>query len=173
MIAKKRINIILIIAVIALWGTVGYRSVKNFFYTKEEFITENKKQNIKSILTQRDTFNLGTLKYDPFLKKSIPKQTKITIHKTNKPQPKKNPETEISFPDVKYFGYIKSGKNPEVLLLKINNKLCRIHKGENKDGILIKKIYEDSIRISFNKTLRTIIKVKQTDNKLLTRINQP
>lgn len=171
MIAKKKINIVLIIAVVALWGTVGYRSVKNFFYSKEEFITENKKQNIKSILTERDTFNLGTLKYDPFLKKSIPKQTKITIHKINKPLPKKNTEPEVYFPDVKYFGYIKSGQNPEVLLLKINNKLCRIHKGENKDGILIKKIYEDSIRVSFNKTVRTIIKIKQTDNKPQQKIN--
>lgn len=159
---KKAINIILIIVVLSLWGTVGYKYINRFFSNDEIAYNLSNDYNYNEIsIIKKDTFILQPLTKDPFLNKvfSKPKiQTQISpsIPKTNiNPKPKEI----IPFPSVQYFGYIKSkDKKEELILVKINNRLERVRLNSNIDGVVVKKIYKDSIIVNFNNEVRSFIK---------------
>lgn len=153
---KKRINIILILAVIGLWGTVIYRAINQYLFSKKniENITPSR-VNFNSKLMTKDTFLLEVIPRDPFLNKknysTIPIQKKIF---RNNQAIKKNiqilnkKEASI-WPVVLYYGYIK-GKR-EIALLNINKKLYRLGINEQKDGLIVRKIYKDSVEVTYNK----------------------
>ncbi|MGV7108099.1 hypothetical protein [Flavobacterium sp. U410] len=157
---KKHINIVLIAVVVALWGTVLYKYVNRFFadneiaYTPQEFSTP--------VITQikKDTFNLQPLNRDPFLgkilakKEEAPRQRRIV--QPSSPKKSVEPKAVKPFPSVKYFGYIKSqDKNEELILLKVNNRLERVRLNSDIDGLLVKKIYKDSVVVSYGKETRS------------------
>jgi hypothetical protein len=159
---KKHINIVLIIAVISLWGTVLYKYVNRFLTTNELVYTQ---QNLSIPIVakiEKDTFTIYPLERDPFLGKLLVK--KQNNFKTKNPVIKsfvKNIEPKITspFPRIQYFGYIKSqDKSEKLILLKVNNKLERVRLKANIDGLIIEKIYKDSIEVLFNKEKRIFVK---------------
>lgn len=159
---KKKINIILIIAVLGLWGLVGYRFLRNYF-AKEGSTAYHQDTNFASqkIVIQRDTFIMKPLIRDPFLSVGL-------VNNTTKPIPvnyshaaqrqQKLPKVKAPaapWPEIIYYGYIKSGKNTEVAVIKINGQLVRMKKGETKNNFLIKGVYKDSIVIIYYKEKKT------------------
>ena len=66
--------------------------------------------------------------------------------------------TPTSWPEIQYFGYIKSGNSNELAVIKIDGKLQRLRKGEIKQGILVNSVFRDSVIVHFNKEKRTFIK---------------
>jgi hypothetical protein len=163
---KKKVNIILTMVMLCLWGTVGYKYVNRFFVSdeaptlKEAGLTTNMSNKIK-----KDTFDLKPLGNDPFLNKRLSKPI-IKAHVVTRyvAKPKLNPEPKklkiiTPFPTVKYFGFIKSqDKKEELILLKINNTLHKTRLNGNCDGIMVKKIYKDSVQVIFGKETRIIKK---------------
>lgn len=159
---KKMINAVLIIVVVSLWGTVSYKYINRFFGENEVFYDTPENYNFDTLsVISKDTFKLQPLTKDPFLNKivtqpkiqssSIPKQSII----------KKEPvlKTPIQFPAVQYYGYIKSkDKKEELILVRINNRLERVRLNDNIDGLIINKIYKDSIVVNFNKETRSFKK---------------
>lgn len=163
--SKKPINIILICIVMLLWGTVIYRYFNNLSIS-DEYNTnqEQYNSNITFNTIEKDTFKLLKLDRDPFLNKmysnyeSVLKQPLI---KRNNPKSvnKKEQTRFAAFPNIKYFGYIKSkNKNEELVLLKINNRLERVKLKSKVEGLIIEKIYGDSIEVLFNNEKRVFIK---------------
>ncbi|MEL1244914.1 hypothetical protein AAEO56_11620 [Flavobacterium sp. DGU11] len=154
---KKKINIVLIVAVLGLWGTLGYRYINNYFHD-EENISYMKSGNIplKDIIAKRDTFTMVLLGRDPFLGHitvSREAEGRVHTHQIKGPKPAKvKPNTE--WPDVKYFGFIKSGTNGELALLKIDGQLFKLHKGEAKNDLVVQKIFKDSVLVIYNKEKR-------------------
>lgn len=163
---KKIINIILIIVVLSLWGTVIYKYIDRLFYSEtenSEVLELNDFDFDDLLLVKKDTFDLKELGRDPFLDKikikkidqdggERVKQKSISnvIENTEKKQ-------NISFPSVEYYGYIKSKeKKEELILIKINQKLERVRLKSNVDGLLIEKIYKDSLTVKFGKEIKTI-----------------
>lgn len=172
---KKKLNIILLLGVLGLWSTVVYKYVSHFFQDGQ---TEVSFQN--NIVTklpakiEKDTFSLSSLPTDPFLKsgslpKTAPPKT-ILINSTSSslPKPKKvTPKPikpvkiieEAPFPDVKFYGYIKSqDKVEELILVKVNNSLYRTRLNADCNGVLIKKIYRDSLEVKFEKRKLTVLR---------------
>lgn len=162
---KKQINIALIIIVLALWGTVLYKYVNRFF-GNDEIINFNEQQFLIPIATiEKDTFELKTLARDPFLGKTLVKKESSTIIKKTiiRPVLKKIPEPIPTkpFPIVQYYGYIKSqDKNQKLILLKVNDQLKRVRLNDNIDGLIVKQIYKDSVKVSFGKIEKSISKLK-------------
>lgn len=157
---KKRINIILILAVIGLWGTVIYRAVNQYLFSKKNIEITPSRVHFYSKLMTKDTFLLEVIPRDPFLNKknysAIPIQKKIFL---NNPVIKKsiqilNKREASIWPVVLYYGYIK-GKR-EIALLNINKKLSRLGINEQKDGLIVRKIYKDSVEVNYNKEKKII-----------------
>ncbi|WP_375605637.1 hypothetical protein [Flavobacterium davisii] len=169
---KKKINIILLIGVLGLWGTVIYKYISHFFQAKQTEI--NYQNNILTKLPakiEKDTFLLSSLSIDPFLKsRNEPKieNTKPFVN-NSLPKPKKEiPKPvkpvkiieETPFPDVKFYGYIKTqGNEEELILVRINNHLFKTRLNADCNGVLIKKIYRDSLEVKFEK--RKLIVIRQ------------
>ncbi|MFK7031822.1 hypothetical protein [Flavobacterium oreochromis] len=170
---KKKINILLLLTVLGLWGTVAYKYIGHFFHENTQLDLSENLANITLPKTiKKDPFVLSTLTSDPFLKKNIsptPGPDVITepiiplpnIPKIiNKPKPVLKPvKTETPFPEVKYYGFIKSKeKAEELILLKINNQLYKTRTNADCQGVSIIKIYRDSIEVRFEKRKAVIYK---------------
>jgi len=161
--AKKKINIILILVVLVLWGTVGYRAINRQF-TGNETILEKQNQlgNITLNQINKDTFELEKINRDPFLNKEyqsvVPVTKTYAIHspvkKTTVPVIAK-PQPNLSWPALKYYGYLKS-KDQELILLKIDSKLCKLKLNDPINGLIVKKKYKDSIEVFFNAQTKII-----------------
>lgn len=163
---KKKINIILIIAVLALWGTVGFRVVNRHFTSNEETIENSLQKNSFTLkLINKDTFILEKIDRDPFLNKQFQAENTVfrkiisnfpSIKKTTVSKSPLNTPT-LSWPELIYYGYIGSKeKNEELVLLKIDSKLCKLKLNESYNGLIVKKKYKDSIEVFFNSQKRII-----------------
>ena len=76
-----------------------------------------------------------------------------------KPKAAPKPTAGIPFPSVNYYGYIKSkDKKEELILLKVNNRLERVRLNSDINGLVIKKIYKDSVTVFFNSETRNFKK---------------
>jgi hypothetical protein len=164
--AKKKINIILIIVVLALWGTVGYRAL-NRQLSGNEIILEKQDQLNNTTINQinKDTFELEKINRDPFLNKQF--QTTVVIpraiisyHKPVKKVvapnvPKGDPN--LQWPSLSYHGYIASKeRNEDLVLLTIDSKLRKLKLNNPVNGLIVKKRYKDSIEVYFNSETRMV-----------------
>lgn len=163
---KKKVNIILLLVVLTLWGTVAWRSLKNFLYQPSEVENTTLYQSININKIEKDTFKFEKLNRDPFLQKSITIATpKIGYSSNTKPianskkgnlsnfyKPTTKKTEPSNMPVIKYIGYIKSTQQKEeMVLLKINENSKRYVVGKKYDDILIKKVYKDSVQIFYMK----------------------
>jgi hypothetical protein len=153
--SKKTINVILIIVVLSLWGTVGYKYFNRFFMSDEiAYDFTDAYGNTTVSIIEKDTFDLQPLAKDPFLNKVLfkPVRSSKIVRTTPKVKIGVKPKVTTPFPMVHYFGYIKSkDKKEELILLKINNRLERVRLNSNVSGLVVKKIYKDSVIVFFNK----------------------
>lgn len=166
--AKKKINIILIIVVLALWGTVGFRAINRQFPDNDNTPEkQNQSENVTINQINKDTFQLEKISRDPFLNTQF--QTVVTtprkIVSTYRPAkkivvptaPKIDPM--LRWPMLSYYGYIASQeRNEDLVLLKIDSKLCRLKLNNPVNGVIVKKRYKDSIEVFFNSQTRIIRK---------------
>ncbi len=155
---KKKINIVLLLFVLCLWGTVLYRYVNQYFIKNEPLAVANTKNfSAKDEILKKDTFELKTIVRDPFLGSyaGVGKQTMRSKRVLPKKEKKETPKVTYKalFPNVRYFGYIKSidNKAQETALLSIDGKFLRLHLNENRDGLKITTLTKDSIKVSYNK----------------------
>jgi hypothetical protein len=165
---KKRLNIILILLVLGLWGTVAYKSLNRFFPSEDIVLNDtisNQNFNLKKI--EKDTFTFKNLNRDPFLDKALVVKTNPVVLKSTAPRPKTTtiPKPIVNskplpiWPQVSYYGYIKSHqKTEELILVKIDNNLLKVRKNQNIDGVVIKRIFKDSIEVLFNKEKKFVYK---------------
>lgn len=155
---KKVINIGLIVFVLALWGTIVYRYVNNYFYPQSSIIEEDYNQYSLIKINKRDTFNLANLNRDPFLGKITIKYKAISINNnstikvSNKISKPISSKISTPIPTIQYFGIIKSSsKKDEMIIVKINNVVKKMRLNSEFEGVKVNKVFKDSILISFNK----------------------
>lgn len=168
---KKRINIILLLVVLGLWGTVAYKTITQFFFPKQVTVIQEQFNANPSIGEhKKDTFNLTLINRDPFLNKQnnnkpLAVQRNIVEKNLNVRPKVKTPiiikeKPVIIWPVISYYGYIKSKiKADELIMVKVDSRLYKIRKNDEVDNVIIKKIYKDSIEVIFNKE-KKIIKIK-------------
>lgn len=160
---KKKINIVLLLLVVGVWGSILYNVVGQYFL-KNEIQPFNSAITLdtKIKLITKDTFEMALLNRDPFLsidskiqKSLIP----ISNFKKNVSNVNKSSKT-VSFPSVYYFGYITTESNQSTVLLKIDNRKVKLSLNQEHEGVRLQKIYRDSIIILFNKESKVILKQK-------------
>ena len=163
---KKKVNVFLIIAVVSLWAIVGYRIIGAYFFdVKNEsvFLNDYGKHQFK--LIEKDTFKLLAVKRDPFLNKMVSEKNekKVEINAVIPIKKKinsiKKENLEIPFPVVHYYGYIKSEKKKdEMVILKINNQMKRLRRNETFIELKIVEVFKDSIKLSNGHQIKTFFK---------------
>ena len=146
----------LLIALLIIWSIVGYKFINGFFAKREmPELSLSLPINYSENLVIRDTFKLKQLRRDPFLgsyeksflETKVFTPSKVAVKKSN------------SWPKIEYFGYVQSeNSNHPLILLKIDNKLIRIRKGTQKDHLIIKEVYEDSILVLNGKDRKMFLK---------------
>lgn len=166
MMGKKKINILLIIVVLGLWGTVAYKAVDHFFSPEVLVANENilnKEFNLDEV--NKDTFQLKKVARDPFLNTqnksfdSVFKKdySKIPIKKIKSSTIVVRPKEITNWPSIFYYGYIKSkSKDEELVLVKIDDRLYKLRKYDQVREIILKQVYNDSIELNYNKQKRII-----------------
>jgi hypothetical protein len=159
---KKRINIVLIAVVLLLWGLIGYKTINQYFCSNTIMPNEPKNFSNKNLSQiDKDTFNLIAVSRDPFLNtiKEVVIQKPIVqksypVQKIEKPIVYKEP---MVWPQISYYGYIKSKeKTKELILVKIAKQLYKLRKDDLVEGVIIKKVFNDSIEVVFNKEKKVI-----------------
>lgn len=158
---KKKVNIVLLLVVIGLWGTVVYRYVKRFFYQSNDVLNQTSIANRKiNKIVAKDSFELPTITRDPFLNKNTVVKTTL-VHKqvlknrqpiTKPSVPKQMAKNAQPMPSIKYYGYIKStGAVGELFLLRVNGKLLKIKLNQEIENLKVTQLKNDSIKIVYNK----------------------
>jgi len=162
--AKKKINLVLIMVVLGLWGTVGYRTINRYFGVTNETINneaQNREISLKKI--NKDTFELARVARDPFLNKQFAEKRTATpsvvyhapIKKATPSSPLPKVKYDTPWPQLQYFGYLKSN-NLELVLLKIDSKLHKLKLNDEVNGLIVRKKFKDSIEVVFNSQSRII-----------------
>lgn len=143
---------ILIIAVIGIWGYIGYKIISKLNpdtpeYTNEEStVSFNPKHTVKI-----DTFSIRNVPKDPFLGTLTKKKTKGNSSKNL------NSKKVTSSRAIIYKGLIKKqdSKN-KVFILDINNKQYLLKKNQVADSVKLIKGNAKEIVIRFNNKTQTI-----------------
>ena len=160
--AKKNINIILIVGVALIWGLLIYEFLGNSFVNKEDqknYATTIYEELPTSI--QKDTFDLKEYSRDPFLGRAnnAIKHNALKskgLHKVKKPVVVAN----IRWPQLQYLGFVKEEKAKEpLLLLKVNGRLMRKKSSfEFYEGMKVLGFYKDSLLVGLSNEKRAIKK---------------
>ena len=154
---KKKLNIVLLLFVVGLWGTIIYRYASQYLYKNEDvFVGQDSIFSLNKNLQQKDTFEMDPIKRDPFLNKTYVADAEKMVYpvRATRTAIKKIPIVKNEyFPTVEYYGYIKSNSEgkKELIMIKSNGVLMKLKLGEERDGLKILKVYKDSVQFSYNK----------------------
>ncbi|WP_111684213.1 hypothetical protein [Winogradskyella tangerina] len=121
----KKKTYVLLVLVIAVWGTIAYKIIVALNPEVPEFQKEDKVSitNFK-IENHVDTFSVAKVNRDPFLGTYVKKERSKT----------KSKKKRVVWPQITYQGIIKSGSNV-MYILSINGKQHLLKKGQVKDNI--------------------------------------
>ncbi len=168
---NKKLTPYLLVVVLIVWGAIMYRVYKtvNSNNTTPNFKVATSNVELHSIDPVESNYTLILSYSDPFLKNVEKKKVVKRRSTVPKPtvRPKKNPvikekkeeKNPIRWDEIKYSGSFlnkKSGDN--VALISFFNIPLTIKEGEEKNGLLVKKIYGDSLRVRFSGEDKTIIR---------------
>ena len=165
---KKKVNILLIIAVLLLWGGVIYKVLSNYLVKGEGDKTMERHAEGKIRIVEKDTFTFRPLRRDPFLNRPLKSREEIPNGRRqnaskllNSPKAPAAIKGTVQFPAIQYYGFIKSKeKKEELILLKVDGRLKKMHLNESFEGLAIIKVFRDSVIISNKSQTKTILKEK-------------
>lgn len=154
---NKKINIFLIPSVILLWGFI---ILKLFFFsrvTKSESLPLSTMTLNRESGRRKDTVSISANYRDPFKSSSF--KSVVQIESENQIKPVKIITMKPVWPNISYEGLIKSGKNgKQFALITIIDKKVVVEKNNEFSGIRVTEIFTDSIRVSFEKETKIILK---------------
>ncbi len=156
----KKINIILITAVILIWSVIIMRFV-NFGKPPEP--NENPAFNNKTYDTDHieDTVILLLDYPDPFIKQVSVQQKAIPAKKTiqKKAGPKKENINAVQWPKIIYGGMISQPEDDNgVGIFVVDNKKFICCRSDSAGLVMVQRITSDTLYISYNNTVKGIAK---------------
>ncbi|MFK8101600.1 MAG: hypothetical protein AB8G15_03715 [Saprospiraceae bacterium] len=167
---KQSTKYLLAIAVIAIWGLLGYRIYKKVYPDNDFFIPPTSNFALEENIAA-DSFQLLVNYRDPFLEDKIKQRQKPTKpeRQVNVLQPTKKfnvaKSKKVTFPKLTYKGsiYLESGR--KVALVSFNKQMVNLGLGESFEEITLLAIQEDSIRLRFEGQEKTFFKGSLTPKK--------
>lgn len=136
---NKPVTIALLIAVIAIWGTIAYKIVQATGNNKINNINHIQKTDSGNTPLLLDDYTISDYTKDPFL--DILTDTAAVPETIIKPapQPDKKP---ILIPE--YYGMIQNEKD-KTAILKIKDKYIFMHKGEKHGDVKLVSMHEENV----------------------------
>lgn len=150
---KKKINYILALAVILIWGGIAHSFMGGF--GDDEYVLNQSLPEVEMEEMENDTFLLAVNYRDPFLKRtyynnSTTKNSSKSTKKKVITEVKKVPTVNWSF--ISYSGKIKNQQTGKhVGMLNIRGRDYLLNEGETKDEVKLVKLLEDSIKVLYQK----------------------
>ena len=141
----------LAIALLGVWGLVGYQLYQKFG-PKEEFIPAYHQSYQQTEVQAAESFKLLVNYRDPFLEERLKKKRAATSAPTIvnvAPRKAIALAKKIVFPSVLYKGNIKLDNGREIALVNVDGKTLHLAEKENHEDLKMLRIYEDSIKFSF------------------------
>ena len=126
----KKKTYLLLVLVVAVWGTIGYKIVSALNPELPEVKSQSfvEHSNFK-IDTRIDTFSITTVNRDPFLGTLLKKEVKESTVKRRKP---------IEWKSISYQGSIKQQQTKQqIFIVTINGHQHLLKKGQTKDSITL------------------------------------
>lgn len=161
---SKGLTYVLLIVVAAIWYNVFFRIKDNLAGSDETFTETNSVAKMYKS-HKREEFDINANYRDPFSgKKSKPVEVSNPVPVNPIPvykEPKLPPPPKVHhWPKMKYFGTVKNSASKKPLcIINIDDMLFNLREGEAVlDGIVIKKIYRDSIIVQQGKNFKVVRK---------------
>jgi hypothetical protein len=157
---SKWTRILLLVAVMVVWGLIVFRIVSHFSDNDMNINSQLNEVPLTRNVQMPDTFHLLLNYPDPFtgaIEQKSPKQSISCNYK-----PKKQdvaPPTSTPMPTVKYYGFV-SNKNTNKLvgIVYIGGKQFLAKQGDICNGVSLIKMTNDSILVSYEKSKKWISK---------------
>ncbi|MEL6636635.1 MAG: hypothetical protein AAFR05_07780 [Bacteroidota bacterium] len=161
---NKNVKYLLALAVCAIWGLLGYRIYQklqpksDFFLPPAPitFVAEGQQDSFTLLVNYRDPFLGGKLRAPEAAPAAAPSPANTQVS-TRIPRPV-NPRQNRPFPQVIYKGLIDLKDGRKVALTTAKSKTFNWETGETFAEMTLLAIYEDSIRIKFQESEKTILK---------------
>jgi len=159
---NKRLIYILAPLVLLIWGLIFYKIFTHFGDDQNKTMVNPDQTNTNKKQLPRDTFTIIANYRDPFLGRNNQpalhsSQDHILNNQTGLSR-KPTPAPEI-IPEIKYCGIIANPKNKrKVGLLRMNNKELLVKEGDSYNELKIIRLFNDSVKIMYNKTKKTFKK---------------
>jgi len=148
---KKKKTYLLLVAVLGLWGTIGYQVLSALSPEESAVVTENISVIFSPEKTKVDTFYITQVKRDPFLGKLTRKKTKKVQSRNTK-----KADLENSWPQIQYQGMIKKqGENSQIFIVTINQQQYLLKKNQELEKVKLLKGNTKEIQVRFNKEIKT------------------
>ncbi|MFL1013663.1 hypothetical protein [Flavisericum labens] len=146
---------ILLAAVLAIWGIIGYRI---FGAVSPNVTIEGPQNNIVAFVPKTDmtvdTFSIRPMERDPFL-------GHLYFKKKPKSNEAKTPvKKELVWPSILYHGMISKQRGKEALyIVSINGQQQILKTGQSIDGVTLRKANKTEVQVVFKGKRKTILKV--------------
>lgn len=153
---SKRLNSILITALIIIWSIIGYRYFIQNSNNTIHFDTVPLIEKKSFLNSERKNFTLVKLKRDPFLGKIHHARNtfkkNISKKKSKSKRQRKNKSQPLPIPEIQYLGFLYNKKNDtKRIILRINGKIETIKESTDfKNLFHVKKAHQDSVEIIIN-----------------------
>jgi hypothetical protein len=152
MMRNKKMIFILLALVIIVWGTIVYRIY--FTFNKEEIKYINTVKPLYMSKDSTENFTVVANYRDPFLDEE--KRDKPQVATLRKPVVKPQ---QVNWPTIRYGGIIKNRmSSKQLVLLTVNGREKIIRVRENADGVILSKIFKDSVEVIYEKEKKVIRK---------------
>ncbi len=168
---KNRTKYGLMAALIGIWGLVAYRFYQranpNFDLPQDHAFQEEAsdgglvQDSFSLLLTYGNPFSMAAntaSQQKPFTGTALPKATIPTPPKPPVPKPEPKP---IVFPEIAYKGNIRLKSGRSAALVSIGGSIANLGIGETLNEVTLFKIFDDSIKVKFQKTEKVIVKARQ------------
>lgn len=159
---KNNAKYFLGIALLSIWGLVGYRvynkmnSNNNWRIPNQEISFSNPQSSIDSFglyLDYESPFKVAKASFTPqvVVANNASSTSGINTNKVaqRKVKKRKSQPQKVAFPSVSYKGSISLKNGRTAALIKINNQITNLGVGEEFENVMLQKIYNDSIQVRF------------------------
>ncbi|WP_431166745.1 hypothetical protein [Tenacibaculum halocynthiae] len=148
---KQQKTYFLLVAVLIVWGLIGYQFFKKINPTENEVLGDQiPKKYIPEKINKSKSYVVIAKYRDPFLGTMFSEQKKV---KRKNIAPKQ--EMNIPFPTVVYNGIVEGG-NSKSYTITVNGKQDLLRIGEELLGVKLIKANSKQIKVHFNTVIKTI-----------------
>lgn len=149
----KKKTYLLLVLVLAVWGTIGYKIVSALNPELPEVKQHNFVDNMDfKVDTQIDTFSIKTVNRDPFLGTLLKKEKKKNTIKRE----------SVQWKSITYQGSIKQNKTKQqIFIVTIDGSQHVLKKGQTKDSITLAYGNAKSVTMRYKNRLKSFTLKKQ------------